>query len=159
MAHGPLKASCPFPLPLLPSFPFGFLFNFRLPLLPPSHSRRGSSITTMGAFAFHDAYHFVAIAFAHNAFHPRLVSAGLTPYTLHSSSSSDGRITIDFIFRDDILEISIFRRSTRSIEGVHVDLFKALSANSVSYWTKRLGQRAGFDHPFQSYALRREVGT
>ena len=103
--------------------------------------------------------HFVAIAFAHNAFHPRLVSAGLTPYTLHNFSSPDGRITIDFAFRDDILEIPIFRRSTRSIEGVHVDPLKALSANSISYWTKRLGQRAGFDHPFQPYALRREVAT
>lgn len=100
--------------------------------------------------------HFVAIAFAHNAFHPRLVSAGLT---LHNFSSPDGRITIDFAFRDDILEIPIFRRSTRSLEGVRVDPVKALSANSISYWTKRLGQRAGFDHPFQPYALRREVGT
>lgn len=36
--------------------------------------------------------HFLAIAFAHNAFHPRLVSAGLTPHTLHSFSSPDGRI-------------------------------------------------------------------
>ena len=103
--------------------------------------------------------HFVAIAFAHNAFHPRLVSAGLTPHTLHNFSSPDGRITIDFAFRDDILELLIFRRSTRSIEGVHVDPLKALSANSISYWTKRLGQRAGFDHSFQPYALQREVGT
>ena len=77
--------------------------------------------------------HFVAMAFAYQAFHPRLVSAGLTPHTLHSFSSPDGRITIDFAFRDDILEIPVFRRSTRSMEGVHVDSVKALSANSISY--------------------------
>jgi len=69
------------------------------------------------------------MAFAHNAFHPRLVFAGLTPYTLHNFSSLDGRITIDFAFKDDILEILVFRRSTRSIEGVHVDPVRALSAN------------------------------
>ena len=76
--------------------------------------------------------HFVTMAFTHDAFHPRLVAAGLTTYTLHSFSSPDGRITIDFGFRDDILEISVFRCSTRSIEGVHVDPVKALSANSIS---------------------------
>lgn len=103
--------------------------------------------------------HFVAIAFAHNAFHPRLVSTGLNPSRLHDFVSPDGRITIDFAFKDDILEIPIFRRSTRSIEGIHVDPRLALSANSISSWTKRLGQRAGFSHPFQPYALRRDVGT
>ena len=103
--------------------------------------------------------HFVAMAFAHNAFHSGLVSSGLTLYTLHSFSSPDGRVTIDFAFNDDILEIPVFRCSTHSVEGVHVDSVKALFANSISYWTKRLGQRADFDHPFQPYALRREVGT
>lgn len=77
--------------------------------------------------------HFVAIVFAHNAFHPRLVSVELTPYTLHNFSSPDGRITIDFALRDDILKIPIFRRFTRSMEGVHVDPLKALFANSISY--------------------------
>ena len=74
-------------------------------------------------------------------------------------SCPDGRITIDFAFKDGILDIPIFRRSKRSLEGVNVDSFRALSANSISYWTKRLGERAGFDHPFQPYALRKEVGT
>lgn len=73
------------------------------------------------------------MAFAHDAFHPRLVSAGLILYTLYSFSSLDGRITIDFAFRDDILEILVFRYSTRSIKGVHVDPIKALSANLISY--------------------------
>ena len=103
--------------------------------------------------------HFVSMTFAHHDFHPRLLSAGLTPYNLHNFSKPDGRIAIEFAFRDDILEIPVFRRSTRSIQVVHVDPVKALSANSISYRTKRSGQRAGFDHPFQPYALRREVGT
>lgn len=90
---------------------------------------------------------------------PRLVSTGLTLYTLHNFSSPDGRITIDFAFRDDILKVPIFRRSTLSMEGVHDDPLKALPANSISYWIRRSGQRAGFDHPLQPYALRHEVGT
>jgi len=81
----------------------------------------------------------MAIAFTYNAFYPRLVSARLTLYTLHNFSSLDGRITIDFAFRDDILEILIFRRSTRLIEGVYINPLKALSINLISYWTKRLG--------------------
>jgi len=103
--------------------------------------------------------HFVAIAFADNAFHPKLAAAGLTPYTLHSFSCPDGRITVDFAFRDGILDIPIFRRVTRSLQGVQVDPRKALSANSFAYWMKRLGQRAGFEHSFLPYCLRREVGT
>ena len=103
--------------------------------------------------------HFVAIAFAHDAFHPRLLAAGLTPYTLHSFSCPDGRITIDFTFNSDIMDVPIFRRTTARIDGVHVDPLKALPAHSVSNWTKRLGERAGFDCPFTLYALRREVGT
>ena len=103
--------------------------------------------------------HFVAIAFADDAFHPRLVNAGLSPRSLHNFSSPDGRITIDFTFKDDILEIPIFRCSQRSIQGLQVDPKRALSANSISFWMKRLGQRAGFEYPLQPYALRREVGT
>lgn len=77
--------------------------------------------------------YFVAIAFAHNGFRLRLMSAGLTLFTLYSFSSLYGRIIIDFAFRDDILEIPVFRCSTRSIEGVHVNPIKALSANLISY--------------------------
>lgn len=77
--------------------------------------------------------HFVAIAFADNAFHPKLVTAGLNSRILHSFSCPDGRITIDFAFRDDILDIPIFRHTTRSIQGPRIDPLKALSANSISY--------------------------
>ena len=103
--------------------------------------------------------HFAALAFADNAFHPRLVSEGLTVHSLHSFSCPDGRITIDFSFKDEILDTPIFRRSIQTIDGVSVDPHKALSANSISYQTRRLGQRAGFDYPLTPYALRREVGT
>lgn len=103
--------------------------------------------------------HFVIIVFAHNAFHLRLVFAELTSYILHNFFSSDDRIIIDFAFRDDILDILIFCRSTRSMKSVHVDSFRALFANSISYWIKRLDQRASFDHFFQPYALRREMRT
>ena len=77
--------------------------------------------------------HFVAIAFAHNAFYPRLVAAGLSPHTLHSFFSPDGQITINFTSKDNVLDIPVFRRSKQSLKGVHVDLSKALSANSISY--------------------------
>ena len=103
--------------------------------------------------------HFVAITFADNAFHPRLINAGLSPCSLHNFSIPDGRIIIDFTFKDDIFEIPIFRCSQRSIQGLRVDPKRALSANSISFWMKQLGQRAGFEYPLQPYALRRKVGT
>jgi len=68
---------------------------------------------------------------------------------LRNFSDSEGRITISFAFRDDILEAPIFQRSTRSMNGVHVNPLKAIPVNSIPYWTKRLGERAGLDHPFQ----------
>ena len=103
--------------------------------------------------------HFAALAFADHAFHDDLMSAGLTPHCLHSFSCPDGRITIEFALRDDILEVPVFRRSMRTVEGHSVHPTRAESADTISYGTKRLGQRAGFEHPFTPYCLRREVGT
>lgn len=102
--------------------------------------------------------HIAALAFADDAFHPDLTNAGLTPYNMHSFRSPSGRITIDFNFRDDILDVPVFRRSKQNLGGVNVDPIKALSASSIAYWT-RLGQRAGFEHPFHTYCIRRQVGT
>lgn len=61
--------------------------------------------------------HFACIAFAHNVFHPRLVAAVLTLYTLHDFSSPGGRITIDYTFKDYLLEVPIFRGLARSIDS------------------------------------------
>ena len=75
----------------------------------------------------------MAIAFAHNAFNLRLVSAELTLYTLYNSSSLGGPITINFTFRDDILEILIFYRSTYPIEGIYINSIRDLLANLISF--------------------------
>ena len=53
--------------------------------------------------------HFVALAFVDNAFHEDLIAEGLVPNKLHSFQNPEGRITIDFKFRDDILNKPIFR--------------------------------------------------
>jgi hypothetical protein len=102
--------------------------------------------------------HFMALAFAGNAFHPRLVDAGLTVRTMHSFRCPDGRTTIKFALREDILDTPVFRRSRQTMEGVAVDPIKALSATAISYGMTRLGRNAGFDRPLQPYCLRREVG-
>ena len=78
-------------------------------------------------------FYFVAIAFAYNAFYPKLIFAGLTPYTLYSFSSLNGRIIIDFAFKDNILKILVFRYFIRFIKGIYINPIKALSANSISY--------------------------
>lgn len=89
----------------------------------------------------------------------RLVFVELTLYTLHKFASPDGRIIIDFAFRNDSLKTSIFRRFTYFMKNIHVGPFRTLSVNSISYRIKKVGQRAGFNHSFQSYALRCEMGT
>ncbi len=103
--------------------------------------------------------HFAALAFADNAFHPRLTAAGLTPQAMHVLNSPDARITIEFSFREEILDVPIFRRSERRLEGMFVDPLRATSGDFLSSNTKRLGRRAGFEHPFKPYNLRREVAT
>ena len=103
--------------------------------------------------------HFVALAFADNAFHEGLMAEGLAPKKLHSFRNPEGRITLDFKFRDDVLRKPIFRTYERQLEGIRVHPFKALSAKAISDESKRLGQRAGLPHPFRPYCLRREVGT
>jgi len=103
--------------------------------------------------------HFTALAFADNAFHPRLIDAGLTVRTMHSFRCPDGRTTIQFALWDDILNTPIFRRSRQTMEGVTVDPVKAMSATALSYGTTRLARNASFDQSFHPYCLRREVGT
>jgi len=103
--------------------------------------------------------HFTAIAFADNAFHPRLIDAGLTVRTMHSFRCPDGQTTIRFALRDDILDTPIFRRSRQTMEGVAVDPVRAMSGTALSYGTRRLGQNAGFEQSFYPYCIRREVGT
>ena len=46
----------------------------------------------------------IALAIALNAFHPELSAAGLIPFTVHSLSCLGGRITINFIFNQEIGE-------------------------------------------------------
>lgn len=57
--------------------------------------------------------YFVIIVFVYNAFYSRLVFVGLILYFLYNFFSLDDRITINFVFRDNILKISIFRRFIR----------------------------------------------
>ena len=104
-------------------------------------------------------FYFIAITFADNAFYPRLINAGLSPHSLYNFLSPDSRITIDFTFKNNILEIPIFSCFQQSIQGLRVDFKRAFSANFISFWMKRLGQRARFKYSLQSYAFRCEVGT
>ena len=87
------------------------------------------------------------------------MNTGLTLSTVYDFLASDGRITIDFIFKDEILAPPIIRRNKRLVVGHCAYPSKALSANLISNWMKKSGQRAGFEHPFHLYTLRRKVGT
>ena len=103
--------------------------------------------------------HFTALIFTNNAFHPRLVGAGLTVCTMHSFCCSDGWIIIKFALQKDILQTLIFRCSRQTLHSMAVDLIRALLATAILYGTKRLGWNAGFDKDISPYCLRRDVGT
>ena len=82
---------------------------------------------------------------------PRFVSARLAPYSLDNLFSPDGRSTIDFAFRDDILEIKkigskiefwtrhntlinpIFRRATVELLKILLDQSSADEGGSSSF--------------------------
>lgn len=72
--------------------------------------------------------HFASLFFADNAFHPRLIEAGFTARRMHSFKCPDGRISIDFHFREDILDVPVFRRHRNTLQGIEVDPRRALSA-------------------------------
>ena len=103
--------------------------------------------------------HFLALAFADDAFHPDLRDLGLTPAKLHSFENAEGRNTIEYKFRDDILDVPLFRSWHSTLDGVRTHPSKPLSAVTVHRESKRLGEQAGLPHPFRMYCLRREVGT
>ena len=103
--------------------------------------------------------HFLGLAFADNAFHASLMEQGLTPSKLHRFQSPEGRITIEFKFREDILEVPVFRAWHSLREGVEIHPTRALSASVINQESKRLGRLAGLSHDFRPYCLRREVGT
>lgn len=101
--------------------------------------------------------YFLALAFADNIFHPKLVEAGLSVHRCFTCPS--GRSMIEFRFRDDIADTPIFRPSLRGFSGKQADLSRALAATRMRSWMSRLGERAGFPHPLMPYCLRREVAT
>ena len=103
--------------------------------------------------------HFLAIAFADDAFHRSLTDEGLNSAKMHGFQNPEGRIALEFRFRDVILNIPVFRKSKFDMTGVNTHPTKALSASDISEEGKRLGQRAGLPHHFRPYCLRREVGT
>ena len=103
--------------------------------------------------------HFLVIVFADNVFHQDLTSHGLTAEKMHSFQNPEGRITIEFRFRDKVFDIPVFCSFERCLIGIYVYPTRALSASVISPEVKRLGQRAGLSYPFKPYCLRREVGT
>ena len=103
--------------------------------------------------------HFSSHAFADSAFHQDLMSQGLTLAKMHSFRVPEGRITIEFKFKEEILDVPVFRTYDRNVTGVRVPPIKALSASGLGQEARHLSQRAGLPHPFKPYCLRREVGT
>ena len=77
--------------------------------------------------------YFVIIIFAYNAFYFRLVFVKLISYILHNFFNLYNRIIINFVFKNDILNILIFRRLIRLIKNVYVNFLKALFVNLTSY--------------------------
>ena len=102
---------------------------------------------------------FCSIAFADNAFHPALMAQGLCPAKMHSFKTPEGRIDIEFRFREDILDIPVCRAFERHLTGIRTHPTKAMSAVPYCRIMKRLGQMSGLPHPFRPYCLRREGGT
>ena len=103
--------------------------------------------------------HFVALAFADQAFQQGLLAQGLSPFHLHKFKNPEGRITIDFSFGDHMLDVPIFRTHERRLEEIRVHPFKAPGAKSIGRESRRLGERSGLPHPFRPYCLRREAST
>ncbi|KAL9583651.1 MAG: hypothetical protein Q9203_004996 [Teloschistes exilis] len=103
--------------------------------------------------------YFLALAFADNIFHPRLIQPGLSVDRLHKFTCPTGRTTIDFSFREDILDAPIFRPSAQVLSGKDGDTVRALTATRMRYWMIRLGERAGFPHALTPYCLRRDIAT
>ncbi|KAL9584905.1 MAG: hypothetical protein Q9212_001839 [Teloschistes hypoglaucus] len=71
--------------------------------------------------------YFLALAFADSIFHPRLIQAGLSVDRLHKFACPTGRTTIDFSFREDILDATIFRPSAQVLSGKDGVTIRALT--------------------------------
>ena len=103
--------------------------------------------------------HFLGLAFTDQVFHPDLLAAGLTPSTLHTMNIPEGSNAIEFKLGNDVSDLPIFRPHEIRSTGIQVHPSKALSANILSSYFRRWGERAGLPHTFTPYCLRREVGT
>ena len=103
--------------------------------------------------------HFPGLAFADSAFHPDLTREELTPAKMHTFKHPEGRTTIEFRFRQDILNTPLFRGWYSQLERTVVHPTKALSATYLMTESHRLGQLVGLPHPFRPYCLRCEVGS
>lgn len=102
---------------------------------------------------------FYSLAFADNAFYPALMAQGLCPAKMHSFKTPEGRIKIEFKFREDILDTPVYRTFERTLTGIRTHPIKAMSAVPYCRIIKRLGQISGLLYPFRPYCLRREDRT
>lgn len=78
---------------------------------------------------------------------------------MHNFKTLDDKINIEFKFRKDILNISIYKTFERIFTGIYTYPIKTISVISYYRIMKRLGQLFDLLYPFRLYCFRREDGT
>ncbi|KAI9785817.1 MAG: hypothetical protein M1816_008209 [Peltula sp. TS41687] len=106
--------------------------------------------------AFCPIIHFLAIAFADNAFDSEKISKPEDIYNLQVPTNLN---SIQIKWKPDMQDKPIFRRATRTADGIRISLDKALAYDTCNKNLKRLGRSAGFSDNVTLYCLRRGVAN
>lgn len=99
--------------------------------------------------------HFLALAFSDNTFR----APGLTPENFFSVVVPSQRNSIEFQWKESILDTPIFRRTENTTNGTGISPYRCLSDKVFRDQLQRLGFSAGYKDILTPYAVRRGAGN
>ncbi|KAF8250945.1 hypothetical protein K440DRAFT_113864 [Wilcoxina mikolae CBS 423.85] len=99
--------------------------------------------------------HFLSLAFADNAFR----APDLTPENFFSVFVPPQRNSIEFQWKESILNTPVFRRTEHTVNGTGISPYRCLSDKVFRDQLRRLGLSAGFKDILTPYAIRRGTGN
>ena len=100
--------------------------------------------------------HIISIAFDDEAFG----APGLTsPEILFQLQARHSKGCQPISWKEDMLDVPIFRRVYATKDGIKTSPDKALPYNVFQGWIKRLGEALGYLQTLTTYCLRRALGN
>lgn len=96
--------------------------------------------------------HFLALALADQAFEAQGINS---PEDIFRIAVPPYRNSLQLRWKPEMLDIPVFRRTIRTVQGMRISPDRALSYDVFNQYLQRLGRNAGLEDPLTPYCIRR----